>query len=131
MAPATTETPVAAVETPLPTETKAEEKKEEKATEKKETIKESRPKPSAAKMGRRLSARVGDLFKGKPKSTTDSTPTKATDAAPKLDKPEPVAPLENPAAAETPAPTPAPAAPTAEGETGTKMESTPAVAVSA
>ena len=60
-----------------------EEKKEEKVS-----------KPS--KVGRRLSARVGDFFKPKPKAEV-STPAKVDEHPPKIDEPSPVAPLENPA----------------------------------
>jgi len=56
----------------------------------------------AAKVGRRLSARVGDLFKAKSK-TEVATPAKVDEHPPKIDEPEPVAPLENPATGEAPA----------------------------
>ncbi len=61
---------------------------------------------TAAKVGRRLSSRVGDLFKTKKMETT--TPAKVDENPPKIDEPAPVAPLENPASttAET-APAPA------------------------
>lgn len=61
---------------------------------------------TAAKVGRRLSSRVGDLFKAKKTETT--TPAKVDENPPKIDEPAPVAPLENPASttAET-APAPA------------------------
>lgn len=65
----------------------------------------------AAKVGRRLSSRVGDLFRSKPK-TELSTPAKVDEHPPVIDEPAPVAPLENPASSE-PAPT-EPAAPTTE-----------------
>lgn len=61
----------------------------------------------AAKVGRRLSARVGDLFKHKTKEV--STPAKVDEHPPKIDEPTPVAPLENPASSEAaPAEAPAP-----------------------
>jgi len=83
------------------------------------------------KISRRLSARVGDLFKPKSKQPSESTPAKVEENPPKIDEPAPVAPLENPAAetgAAAPAAesTPAPAA-TEES----KVETTPTVAVSA
>jgi len=49
----------------------------------------------ALKIGRRLSARVGDLFK-KPK-TEVQTPAKVDELPPKIEEPVRVAPLENPA----------------------------------
>ena len=58
-----------------------------------------------AKVGRRLSARVGDFFKPKPK-TEVATPAKVDEHPPKIDEPSPVAPLENPAS-ESAAPVPA------------------------
>lgn len=57
------------------------------------------------KVGRRLSARVGDFFKTKSKPEV-TTPAKVDEHPPKIDEPAPVAPLENPAsepAAEAPA----------------------------
>lgn len=71
-------------------------------------------KPKSPKVGRRLSARVGDFFK--PKHKEPAVPAKvveAEDAPPKIEEPTPVAPLENPAAEEgeaAPAATEAPAA---------------------
>ena len=50
----------------------------------------------ASKVTRRLSARVGDFFKPKPK-TEVTTPAKVDEHPPKIDKPEAIAPLENPA----------------------------------
>ena len=50
----------------------------------------------ALKISRRLSARVGDFFKPKPKSE-HTTPAKVDEHPPKIDKPETIAPLENPA----------------------------------
>lgn len=53
----------------------------------------------AAKVGRRLSARVNEiLFKSKAKEV--STPAKVDEHPPKIDEPAPVAPLENPASSE-------------------------------
>ena len=46
------------------------------------------------KVGRRLSARVGDFFKSKPK-TEVTTPAKVDEHPPKIDEPEAIAPLEN------------------------------------
>lgn len=56
----------------------------------------------AAKIGRRLSARVGDLFKGKAR-TEVAAPAKVDEHPPKIDEHKPVAPLENPATEEAPA----------------------------
>lgn len=56
----------------------------------------------AAKVGRRLSARVGDLFKARAK-TEVAAPAKVDEHPPKIDEPEPVAPLENPATGDAPA----------------------------
>ncbi|KAF8231287.1 hypothetical protein L208DRAFT_1277948, partial [Tricholoma matsutake] len=69
-----------------------------------EKPKEDKLKPS--KVARRLSARVGDFFKQKPKHEI-STPAKVDEHPPKIDEPAPVAPLENPA---TDSGAPAPAA---------------------
>jgi hypothetical protein len=81
---------------------------------------EKKAKPS--KVGRRLSARVGDLFKSKPKAEA-AHPAKIEEQPPKIEEPAPIAPLENPsdapaaqpAATETAAATeePKPAAPAA------------------
>jgi hypothetical protein len=49
-----------------------------------------------AKIGRRLSARVGDFFKPKSKSEV-TTPLRVAENPPMIDVPEPVAPLDNPA----------------------------------
>lgn len=46
------------------------------------------------KVGRRLSARVGDFFKTKPRSEI-TAPSKVDENPPKIDEPVPVAPLEN------------------------------------
>ena len=69
--------------------------------------KEEKP-PKSPKIGRRLSARVGDFFK--PKHKEPAVPAKvaeAEDAPPKIEEPAPVAPLENPAAEAEAAPAPA------------------------
>jgi len=50
----------------------------------------------AMKIGRRLSARVGDLFSAK-KKTEVQTPAKVDELPPKIEEPVRVAPLENPA----------------------------------
>jgi hypothetical protein len=55
--------------------------------------------PKAAKVGRRLSARVGDFFKPKPKAEIATQP-KVDEHPPKIDEPTPIAPLENPATEE-------------------------------
>ena len=63
------------------------------------------------KVGRRLSSRVGDLFKSKKLET--AAPPKVDENPPKIDEPAPGAPLENPATAATgdaPEATSAPAA---------------------
>lgn len=96
--------PSSTSETPAPKEDKAEqsEKEEEKKVNRQSTSllrqliyyrKESTPK--AIKVGRRLSSRVGNFFK--PKRQEDvTTPAKVDENPPKIDEPEPVAPLENP-----------------------------------
>lgn len=89
----------------------------------KEGIKPKREKPSAAKIGRRLSARVGEMFKAKHKS--DVTSPKTEEAPPKIDEPTPVAPLENPAAAGS-SKEAATSAPAADEEN--KTEAPPAIA---
>jgi len=63
--------------------------KEEKKVEKRDV------RQTAAKVGRRLSSRVGDLFKVK--KAEHHTPPKVDENPPKIDEPTPVAPLENPA----------------------------------
>ena len=70
--------------------------KEEKKPEKRDA------RQTAAKVGRRLSSRVGELFR--PKKTEASTQAKVDENPPKIEEHTPVAPLENPAAEETPAP---------------------------
>jgi ABC-type uncharacterized transport system involved in gliding motility auxiliary subunit len=62
------------------------------------------------KVGRRLSARVGDFFKGKPKAEV-TPPAKVDEHPPKIDSPAPVAPLENPATESAAAPESKPAEP--------------------
>ena len=47
------------------------------------------------KVSRRLSARVGDFFRPKAK-TEVTTPAKVDEHPPKIEKPETIAPLENP-----------------------------------
>ena len=64
----------------------------------------------AAKVGRRLSARIGTLFRAKSSKDEASHPAKVEEHPPKIEEPAPVAPLENPASEgeakkeETPAP---------------------------
>lgn len=79
--------------------------KEEKKPEKRDA------KQSAAKVGRRLSARVTDLFK--PKKTESSTAAKIDENPPVIEEQAPVAPLavEPPAQAEEPKAEVPPAAP--------------------
>jgi hypothetical protein len=72
-----------------------EESAAEAKDEVKEDVKPKKEKPSAAKVGRRLSARVGDFFKTKPKEA--ATSPKVEEAPPKLEEPTPVEPLEHPA----------------------------------
>ena len=62
-------------------------------------VSQKEEKPKSPKIGRRLSARVGDFFKPKPKEEV-VTPPKVDENPPKIDEPAPVAPLENPAAEE-------------------------------
>lgn len=64
-------------------------------------VKPAAPKEEnkVSKVGRRLSARVGDMFKSKPKAEV-STPAKVDEHPPMIGVPEPVAPLENPATPE-------------------------------
>ena len=81
-------------------ETTQKEKKEEKKEE----------KVKATKVGRRLSARVGDLFKPRHKEPAVPAKVPEVDQPPKIEEPAPVAPLENPAAEEPAAEAPAPAA---------------------
>jgi hypothetical protein len=94
-APATEAAPAAEA-----TEAEAAEAKDELKEEPK-TKKEKSPS-AAAKVSRRLSARVGDFFKAKKHDdkATAATSPKVDEEAPKLEEPAPVAPLENPAAEE-------------------------------
>jgi hypothetical protein len=92
-----------------------EEKKEEKL--------------KAARVGRRLSSRVGDFFKAKPK-TEVSTPAKVDEHPPKIDEPEPVAPLEHPAPESKSAPA-APAPPEIVQPIETAPAASPIVAAAA
>lgn len=91
--------------------------KEEKKVERKDV------RQTAAKVGRRLSSRVGDLFKAKKTETV--TPAKVDENPPKIDEPAPVAPLENPATATAAETTEGAPAPTEEP----KAEVPPATAV--
>ena len=71
---------------------------------KKEEVKEVVNKvkgTSPLRVARRLSVRVGELFKGGKKEV--DTPAKVDEEPPKIEEPTPVAPLENPAADSTPA----------------------------
>lgn len=63
-----------------------------------EEVKEApavKPEVKALKVSRRLSARVGDFFRPKAK-TEVTTPAKVDEHPPKIEKPETIAPLENP-----------------------------------
>jgi hypothetical protein len=70
--------------------------KEEKKYERKDV------RQTAVKVGRRLSSRVGELFKSRKVEPT--APPKVDENPPKIDEPAPVAPLENPATATGDAP---------------------------
>jgi len=70
--------------------------KEEKKYERKDV------RQTAVKVGRRLSSRVGELFKSK--KVESAAPAKVDENPPKIDEPAPVAPLENPATATGDAP---------------------------
>jgi hypothetical protein len=95
-----TEAPVEAVETVKEAEPAVTETAEVPVVAVAEEVKkEVREPPRGLKVGRRLSARVGDFFKPKPK-TEVTTPAKVDEYPPKIDQPEPVAPLENPASEE-------------------------------
>lgn len=83
--------------------------------------KDEKPK----KVSRRLSARVGEFFKSKPKAEV-ATPAKVDEHPPKIDEPAPVAPLENPAS-EPVAETEAPAAPIVEDKPVETPAAAPAV----
>lgn len=67
--------------------------KEEKKVERKDV------RQTAVKVGRRLSSRVGELFR--PKKVESTAPPKVDENPPKIDEPTPVAPLENPATTAT------------------------------
>lgn len=90
---------------------------------KEEKPKEEKIKPS--RVARRLSARVGDFFKQKPKQEV-STPAKVDEHPPKIDEPTPVAPLENPASQPAAAPAAAEPAPAAVEEPAKPVEPVPA-----
>ena len=77
---------------------------------------------TAAKVSRRLSSRVGELFK--PKKAETPTPAKVDENPPKIDEPAPVAPLENPA-------TEAAAAPAEEPKVAEVPPAAPVVAAAA
>lgn len=72
------------------------------------------PAVKAQKVSRRLSSRVGDLFKPKPKKEAAPAPAKVEEAAPKIEEPAPVAPLETEAAPATETPAPAAEEPAAQ-----------------
>ncbi|KAI0304071.1 hypothetical protein BC826DRAFT_210458 [Russula brevipes] len=74
---------------------------EEKKVEKKDV------RQTAAKVGRRLSSRVGELFKTK--RTDITTQAKVDEQPPKIEEHTPVAPLENPATTAASEAAPAPA----------------------
>jgi hypothetical protein len=97
-----------------------------------EKPKEDKLRPS--RVARRLSARVGDFFKQKPKHEV-STPAKVDEHPPKIDEPAPVAPLENPASEPAAAPAAADSAPVATEEPAKPLEpviaATPVVAAAA
>jgi len=117
-APATEETPAEPVAEPAqpdpnavtsdpPAETAAEPVAAETDAPKKEVKEEKKPekrdtKQSAVKVGRRLSARVTDLFK--PKKAESSTSAKVDEHPPVIEEHSPVAPLEHPAVGDAPAP---------------------------
>lgn len=87
-------------------------------------------KSSPLKISRRLSARVGELFK--PRAREVNTPAKVDEAPPKIEEPTPVAPLENPAADSTPANGEAPKKETEETNEPPKViDATPAPVVAA
>lgn len=97
--------------------------KEEKKVEKKDV------RLTAAKVGRRLSSRVGDLFK--PKKLESPTTAKVDENPPKIDEPTPVAPLENPATTATVVPEAAPASVDIEEPKAEVPPATPVVAAAA
>lgn len=71
-------------------------------------VSQKEEKAKSPKVGRRLSARVGDFFK--PKAKAEPTTPKVEENPPKLAESEPIAPLENPAAETAAESAPAPAA---------------------
>ena len=91
---------------------------------------EKKAEEKKIKLGRRLSSRVGEFFKTKPKAEV-AAPAKVDENPPKIDEPAPVAPLENPAteapAAEAAAETPA--EPAAAVEEAKPVEAPPAAPV--
>jgi hypothetical protein len=100
------------------------QKEDEKPADKPATT--ERPTVKAAKVGRRLSARVGEFFKTKAKAEP-TTPAKVDEHPPKIDEPAPVAPLEHPATeSKEAAPAEAPASSPAVDESK-PAEATPAV----
>jgi len=80
------------------------------------------------KVGRRLSTRVGELFKAKKVET--SHPAKVDENPPIIDEPAPVAPLENPATTTT-ADAPEASAPAAEEPKAEVPPAAPVVAAAA
>jgi hypothetical protein len=79
--------------------------KEEKKPEKRDV------RQQASKVGRRLSARVSDLFK--PKKAESSTAAKVDEHPPKIEEHTPALPLELPAESAAPAEEPKPEVPPA------------------
>jgi len=90
------ETAEAAVVEPAPADVPAVVTDEVKETTTKETPVMPKADVKAMKVGRRLSSRVGDFFKSKPK-TEVTTPAKVDEHPPMITAPEAIAPLENPA----------------------------------
>lgn len=88
-------------EAPAPEPASDEVKKDEDKKDEKKEDKEAKPSRSPARVARRLSARVNEFFKTKPREV--NTPAKVDEAPPKIEEPTPVAPLENPAADAAPA----------------------------
>jgi hypothetical protein len=82
------------------------------------------PRQSAAKVGRRLSSRVGEFFK--PKKVEASAPAKVDQYPPTIEEPVRVAPLENPATTTSVEPSSEAVATTGETKAA---EAPPAVAV--
>jgi hypothetical protein len=85
-------------------------------------------KESRSKFTRRLSARVGELFK-KSKSEVP-TPAKVDEYPPVIDEPTPVAPLENPASGSS-VPAETPAEPSEPQPVEPTITATPVVAAAA